>query len=70
MRKRQVIVGHQPLFAALYLCRIQNPGLFRTLGIFKSLWNMYDDQVYSEPLHSQNSLFKHFKGYLARHIFS
>ena len=25
---------------------------------------MSDDQAYSEPWHSQNSLFKHFQGYL------
>ena len=25
---------------------------------------MSDDQAYPEPLHSQNSLFKHFQGYL------
>ena len=25
---------------------------------------MEDDQAYSQPWHSQNSLFKHFQGYL------
>ena len=43
---------------------ILNPGLFRTRGIFKRLWNMSDDQADSEPWHSQNSLFKHFQAYL------
>ena len=42
--------------------------MFRTLAylepsIFKSLSNMLDDQVYSEPCHSQNSFFKHFHRY-------
>ena len=49
-------------------CHIQNPGTFRTRGIFKSLSNMQNDQVYSESWHSQNSLFQHFQGYLG--IFS
>ena len=39
------------------------PWLIRTWGTFKSLLNMEDDQAYSE--HSQNSLFKHFQGYLS-----
>ena len=26
--------------------------------------NMSDDQAYTKPSHSQNSLFKHFQGYL------
>ena len=49
---------------------IQNPDTFRTQGIFKSLSNMQDGQSYSEAWrnnfygHSQNSLFKHFQGYL------
>ena len=34
------------------------------LGIFKSLSNMSDDQAFSVPWLSQNSLFKHFQGYL------
>ena len=41
---------------------IQNT--FRTAGTFKSLWNMKDYQAYFERWHSQNSLFKHFQGYL------
>ena len=41
---------------------IQNPGLFTTRGIFKSLLTMTDDKAYSEPWHSQNNLFKHFQG--------
>ena len=45
-------------------CHIQNPTLFRTRGIFKSLSNMYDDHANSELWHSRNSLFKHFQGYL------
>ena len=40
------------------------PGLFRTQNIFRSLLNMLDDHPLSEPWHSQNSLFKHFQGYL------
>ena len=28
---------------------IQNPGLFTTRGIFKSLLTMTDDKAYSEP---------------------
>ena len=43
---------------------IQNPGSFRTGGIFKSLPNISDEHAYSEPWHSQNSLFNHFQGYL------
>ena len=43
---------------------IQNTCLFRTRGIFKSLSNKYSDHTYSEPLHSQDSLFKHFQKYL------
>ena len=42
-------------------CHIQKPGIFRTGGIFKSLPNIH---AYSEPWHSQNSLFNHFQGYL------
>ena len=42
-------------------CYIQNHGLFRAQGIFKGLSNMSDDQAYSEPWYSQNSL---FQGYL------
>ena len=45
-------------------CHIQNPGLFRAQGIFKSLTLISDDQAYSDTYHSQNSLFKHFQGYL------
>ena len=40
---------------------IYNP---RTRSIFKSVSNMWDDHAYLEPCHSQNSLFKHFQGYL------
>ena len=43
------------------LCHIQNPDLFGTPDIFESLSNMPDDQSYSEPRHSQNSLFKYFE---------
>ena len=45
-------------------CHIQNPVLFRTRGIFKSLTNMKDNQTYSKSWHIQNNLFKHFQGYL------
>ena len=48
----------------IHLFHIQNPGLFRIRGIFKSLSNIKDDQAYSEPWHIQNSLLKHFQGYL------
>ena len=40
------------------------PGTFRTQGISKSVSNMSDDQAHSELWHSQNRLFKHFRGYL------
>ena len=43
---------------------IQNHGLFRTGGIFKSLPNILDEHANSELWHSQNSLFNHFQGYL------
>ena len=46
-------------------CHIQNSGLFRTGGIFKSLSNIYDEQAYSQPWHSQNNLFNHFQRYLS-----
>ena len=42
---------------------IQNPGLFKTRGIFKSLSNI-EDHAYSEPWHSQSRLFKYFQGCL------
>ena len=45
-------------------CHIQEHDLFRTPGIFKTLLNKQDDDEYSEPNHSQNSLFKPFQGYL------
>ena len=44
-------------------CHIQNPGFFRTLGIFKILLNMLDDHAYLELWHSQNCLFQRFQGY-------
>ena len=56
-----VITEAQPL--PIQPCDIQNPGLLRTGGIFKSLSNVQDDQAYSEPWHSQNSLFRHYQGY-------
>ena len=43
---------------------IQNSGLFRTEGIFKSLPNISDKHAYSEPWHNQDSLFNHFQRYL------
>ena len=48
----------------LQACLIQKSGLFRTWGIVKSQSNMSDNQAYSEPWHSQNSLFKYFRRYL------
>ena len=43
---------------------IQNSGLFRTEGIFKSLPNTSDKHAYSEAWHSQDSLFNHFRRHL------
>ena len=43
---------------------IQNPGWLRTQDTFKILSNMYNDNIDSEPCHSQNILFKHFQRYL------
>ena len=45
-------------------CHTQNSDTFRTQGVFKSQSNISDDQTYSECWHSQNSLLKHFQGYL------
>ena len=42
------------------LCDIPCPSRSRAGGIFKTLWNF--DQAYSEPCHSQNSLFRHYSG--------
>ena len=39
-------------------CHIPSPGIFRTGGIFNTLWNF--DQVYSKPCQSQNELFRHY----------
>ena len=39
-------------------CHILSTDIFRTGGIFKTLWNFH--QAYSEPCHGQNSLFRHF----------
>ena len=39
-------------------CHILSPGIFRTGGIFKNLWNF--DQACSELCHSQNTLFMHY----------
>ena len=44
------------------LCHILNPSIFRARGIFKTLGNF--DQAYSEPCHSQNSLFWHYSAIL------
>ena len=46
------------------LCHVQNPGTFRTQGIFKNLSNQEYDQVYSELCHSEDNLFKHFQLYV------
>ena len=45
------------------LSHVQNPGLFRTWGIFKILSNMQDDHAYLEPWHSQNCLLNCFQIY-------
>ena len=37
---------------------IPSPGIFRTRGIFNTMWNF--DQANSELCHSQNSLFRHY----------
>ena len=50
----------QPLYIQLH--HIQNPDTFRTWTIFKSLFNMLDDQACPEPY--QNSLFNFFWRYL------
>ena len=47
-----------------YVHAIFRTGLFRTRCIFKSLSTMSDVHAYSEPWHSQNSLFRHFQKYL------
>ena len=39
-------------------CHITNPDIFRTAGIFKTLWNF--DQAYSEICLSQNGLLRHY----------
>ena len=44
---------------------IPSPGMLRTKSIFKILLNF--DQVYSEPCHSENSLFRHYSA-IFRHI--
>ena len=44
---------------------IPSPNIFRTRGIFKTLWNF--DQAYSEPCYRQNSLFRHYSA-IFRHI--
>ena len=55
---------HSALFVTLGYsqpCHIPSPGIFRTGGIFKILWNF--GQVYSDPCHTQNgqnSLFRHY----------
>ena len=41
-----------------------NSDTFNAWCIFKILSNISDDEVYWEPWHSQNSLFKHFQEYL------
>ena len=45
------------------LSHVQNPGLFRTWGVFKILSNMQDDHAYLEPWHSQNCLLNCFQVY-------
>ena len=52
--------GTTEIYWAIFI-HIQNPGIFRTQCIFKSLSNIYDNQGYSEPWHSQNSLLKYFQ---------
>ena len=57
-----------PLVTFVYSqsCHTPSPGMFRTGGIFKTLWNF--DQTYSELYHSQNglgSLFKHYSAAFA-----
>ena len=63
----QALLGHikpySGIFRTLYNPCIYSRAIFRTQGIFNSLLNIKDDQAYSEPWHSQNSLFNHFQGY-------
>ena len=46
--------------AYLQPCGIPSPSIFRTGGIFKTIWNF--DQVYTEPCHSHSKLFRHYSG--------
>ena len=51
----KVIQAHSAPFVTLAYsqpCQIPSPGMFKTIGIFKTLWNF--DQTYSERCHSHN----------------
>ena len=50
-----------PCVTLTYLqpCHVQNPGIFRTGGLIKTLWNI--DQAYFEPCH--RALFSHNQTY-------
>ena len=57
--------SYSPLYVTLAYSQpfhILSPGIFRTGGIFKTLWNF--DEAYSELCHSQNSLFKRYSAIL------
>ena len=47
-----------PLLTYTKPCYIPGPGIFRTGGIFKTMWKY--DQKYSELCNSPNSLFRHY----------
>ena len=59
-----LIQGYLASFVTLaysQTCHIPSPGILRTGGILKTLWNF--EQAYSEPCHnqySQNSLCRHY----------
>ena len=65
------LLRHIQAYSALYVTsysqsgHILSPGNFRMGGVFKTLLNF--EQTYSEPWHSQKSLFRHCSA-MFRHI--
>ena len=50
-------IQHLVTLAYSWPCHILSPSIFRTRGLFKTLWNV--DQTYSEPCHRE--LFSHIQ---------
>ena len=45
------------------LQHIENSGIFNTSDIFRTQSDIEEYEVYQEPWHGQNSLFRHFQAY-------